>query len=324
MKRALITGITGQDGSYLSELLLEKGYEVHGLIRPSTTRAAPELIAHLLDRITLHEGDLTDQNSVMKIVRDVKPHEIYNLAAQSHVGKSFDVPGLTADATAKGFLNVLESARQCAPSFQTKIYQASTSELFGNVIRDSTLELDETTSFEPASPYAVSKLFSHHMARVYRQSYNMFVCCGILFNHESPRRGKDFVTQKVCRAAVDIKRGKIPHLTLGNVHAWRDWGHAKDYVRGMHMMMQHSQPDDFVLATGVAHSVEELVDVAFKYAGLDPKVHLKTNSANVRPNDVHYLVGNASKARTVLGWKPEIDFETMIREMIDEYERSTW
>lgn len=312
-KRALITGIAGQDGSYLAEHLLEMGYEVHGLVRHSTTESEYVNIKHILDKITLIQGDLTDFSHVCSTIQRVRPHEIYNLAAQSHVGKSFEMPHFTAAVTAQGALNILESVR--ISNFNSKVYQASTSELFGNAIE---VPQNEDTPFNPRSPYAVSKLFAHHMVKTYREAYNMFACSGILFNHESPRRGGDFVTRKVCKAAVKIANGDQHVLELGNLEARRDWGHAKDFVRGMHTMLQHHEPRDFVLSTGQTRSVRDLVEVAFKIAGVENyEDKIIINPKFFRPAEVNTLIGSYTLAEKELGWKPEITFEEMIEEMIE-------
>ncbi len=314
-KRAFITGIGGQDGSYLAEYLHGLGYKVYGLVRYSTTRDGCPNLTDLSDDIEIIEGDLTDQMAVSRIIRRIKPHEVYNLAAQSHVGKSFEYPQFTADVTAMGVIHLLEAIRQS--DFYSKFYQASTSELFGNAEQSPQHEL---TPFHPRSPYAVSKLFAHHMVRVYRESYNMFACSGILFNHESPRRGDNFVTQKVCKAAAKIALGDQSVLELGNLDARRDWGHARDYVRGMHAMLQHTEPDDFVLATGKSHSIRDLLAAAFSHplVNLNPDDFVQVNPKFFRPAEVHTLMGDASKAKRILGWEPETSFEEMIHEMVTE------
>lgn len=312
-KRAFITGIAGQDGSYLADLLLEKGYEVHGLVRYSTTRESLHNIRHIEGKLQIVEGDLTDQSQIAHLIKTIRPHEIYNLAAQSHVGKSFEIPQYTAEVTAIGVLNLLEAVR--ASNFNSKVYQASTSELFGNAEHSPQ---SEATPFIPRSPYAVSKLFAHHMVRTYREAYNMFACSGILFNHESPRRGGQFVTRKVCQAAVDIAEGRKAFVELGNLDARRDWGHAKDYVRGMYLMMQQAEPRDYVLATGTTRSVRDLVNVAFAHVGIEPTSdNVRINPKFFRPAEVNVLVGDASLAEEHLGWEPEISFDEMIAEMIE-------
>jgi GDPmannose 4,6-dehydratase len=310
-RRALITGITGQDGSYLAELLLEKGYEVFGMIRRSS---APNLwrIEHLLDRITLRPGDLLDQQSLMRIVQDVKPHELYNLAAMSFVPASWDQPLLTGDYNSMGVTRLLEAVRQVDTSI--RLYQASSSEMYGRVREVPQTEL---TPFYPRSPYGVSKVFGHYITVNYRESYGMFAVSGILFNHESPRRGHEFVTRKVTDGVARIKLGLADHLSLGNLDACRDWGFAGDYVRAMWMMLQQDKADDYVIATGVSHSVKNLVEAAFGHVGLDWHKHVKTDPSLIRPAEVDHLIGDASKARNALGWKPSISFEQLVAMMVD-------
>jgi GDPmannose 4,6-dehydratase len=310
-KRAVITGITGQDGSYLAELLLEKGYEVFGVIRRSS---APNFwrIDHLLDRIQLLPGDLLDQLSIVRLIQSVKPHEFYNLAAMSFVPASWDQPMLTAEYNSQGVTRVLEAIRQVDP--QIRLYQASSSEMFGKVREVPQTEL---TPFYPRSPYGVSKVFGHYITVNYRESYGIFACSGILFNHESPRRGIEFVTRKVTDGVARIKLGLTDTLSLGNLDARRDWGFAGDYVRAMWMMLQQDEPDDYVISTGVAHSVRDLVDTAFAHAGLDPGKHVKLDKAFLRPAEVEHLIGDCSKARGRLGWRPAIDFKGLIEMMVD-------
>ncbi len=310
-KRAVITGITGQDGSYLAELLLEKGYEVFGVIRRSS---APNFwrIEHLLDRIQLLPGDLLDQLSIVRLIQSVKPHEFYNLAAMSFVPASWDQPMLTAEYNSQGVTRVLEAIRQVDP--QIRLYQASSSEMFGKVREVPQTEL---TPFYPRSPYGVSKVFGHYITVNYRESYGIFACSGILFNHESPRRGIEFVTRKVTDGVARIKLGLTDTLSLGNLDARRDWGFAGDYVRAMWMMLQQDEPDDYVISTGVAHSVRDLVDTAFAHAGLDPGKHVKLDKAFLRPAEVEHLIGDCSKARGRLGWRPAIDFKGLIEMMVD-------
>ena len=310
-KRAIITGITGQDGSYLAELLLEKGYEVFGVIRRSS---APNFwrIEHLLDRIQLRPGDLLDQLSIVRLIQSVKPHEFYNLAAMSFVPASWDQPMLTAEYNSQGVTRVLEAIRQVDP--QIRLYQASSSEMFGKVREVPQTEL---TPFYPRSPYGVSKVFGHYITVNYRESYGIFACSGILFNHESPRRGIEFVTRKVTDGVARIKLGLTDTLSLGNLDAQRDWGFAGDYVRAMWMMLQQDEPDDYVISTGVAHSVRDLVDTAFAHAGLDPGKHVKLDKAFLRPAEVEHLIGDCSKARGRLGWRPAIDFKGLIEMMVD-------
>jgi GDPmannose 4,6-dehydratase len=310
-KRALITGITGQDGSYLAELLLEKGYEVTGIVRRSS---APNLwrIEHLLERIELLPADLLDQLSMMKAIAKVRPHELYNLAAMSFVPASWDQPMLTGEFNAQGVTRVLEAIRQVDP--EIKLYQASSSEMYGKVREVPQTEL---TPFYPRSPYGVSKVFAHYITVNYRESYNLFAVSGILFNHESPRRGLEFVTRKVTDAVARIKLGVGDSLALGNLDAQRDWGFSGDYVRAMWLMLQQSQPDDYVISTGESHSVRELVEVAFEHAGLDWKRYVRLDPKFLRPAEVDHLIGDASKARAALGWQPEIDFPALVRMMVD-------
>src|SRR3982751_2902346 len=309
--RALITGITGQDGSYLAELLLEKGYEVTGIVRRSS---APNLwrIEHLLDRFELRPGDLLDQLSLMKVLAEVRPHELYNLAAMSFVPASWDQPMLTGEFNAQGVTRVLEAVRHVDPKI--RLYQASSSEMYGKVRE---VPQKETTPFYPRSPYGVSKVFAHHITVNYRESYSLFAVSGILFNHESPRRGLEFVTRKVTDGVARIKLGLADSLSLGNLDAKRDWGFAGDYVRAMWMMLQQEQPDDYVISTGVAHSVRDLVDTAFAHAGLDPAKHVKLDPAFLRPAEVEHLIGDCSKAQQQLGWKPDVDFHGLVQMMVD-------
>jgi GDPmannose 4,6-dehydratase len=310
-KRAVITGITGQDGSYLAELLLEKGYEVIGVVRRSSS---PNLwrIEHLLERVTLRPADLLDQLSLMRIVQDVRPHELYNLAAMSFVPASWDQPLLTGDYNSQGVTRMLEAIRQVDVS--VRIYQASSSEMYGRVRE---VPQTETTPFYPRSPYGVSKVFAHYITVNYRESYNMFAVSGILFNHESPRRGLEFVTRKVTDGVARIKLGLADHLSLGNLDAHRDWGYAGDYVRAMWMMLQQEQADDYLIATGQSHSVRQLVETAFGHAGLDWQKYVRIDPALLRPAEVDHLVGDASKAKRLLGWAPSITFEQLIAMMVD-------
>ena len=310
-KRAIITGITGQDGSYLAELLLDKGYEVTGVVRRSS---APNFwrIEHILDRISLRPADLLDQLSIMRIVQDVKPHEFYNLAAMSFVPASWDQPLLTGEFNAQGVTRILEAIRQVDTSI--RIYQASSSEMYGRVREVPQTEL---TPFYPRSPYGVSKVFGHYITVNYRESYDIFACSGILFNHESPRRGLEFVTRKVTDGVARIKLGLDSHLSLGNMDAQRDWGFAGDYVRAMWLMLQQAEPDDYVIATGVSHSVRELVEVAFGHVGLDWQKYVRTDPALIRPAEVDHLIGDASKAHTSLGWQPTVSFAQLIAMMVD-------
>jgi GDPmannose 4,6-dehydratase len=310
-KRAVITGITGQDGSYLAELLLEQGYEVTGVVRRSSS---PNLwrIEHLLDRITLRPADLLDQLSLMRIIQDVKPHELYNLAAMSFVPASWDQPLLTGEYNSMGVTRLLEAVRQV--NTDVKIYQASSSEMYGRVREVPQTEL---TPFYPRSPYGVSKVFGHYITVNYRESYGLFAVSGILFNHESPRRGLEFVTRKVTDGVARIKHGKADHLSLGNRDAQRDWGFAGDYVRAMWLMLQQDKADDYVIATGVTHSVQQLVEVAFNYVGLDWKQYVRTDPALIRPAEVDLLIGDATKGKTALKWEPTVNFEQLIGMMVE-------
>jgi GDPmannose 4,6-dehydratase len=310
-KRAIITGITGQDGSYLAELLLSKGYEVFGTVRRSS---APNLwrVQHLLDRITIKPADLLDQLSLIRVVDEVRPQEFYNLAAMSFVPASWDQPMLTGEFNAQGVTRVLEAIRQVDPSI--RIYQASSSEMFGKVREVPQTEL---TPFYPRSPYGVSKVFAHYITVNYRESYNLFAVSGMLFNHESPRRGLEFVTRKVTDGVARIKLGLQKGLSLGNLDAKRDWGFAGDYVQAMWLMLQQEQPDDYVIATGISHSVRDLVDVAFAHVGLDWREHVALDPKLIRPAEVEHLIGDSSKARTQLGWNPSVDFPALVKMMVD-------
>ena len=310
-KRALITGITGQDGSYLSELLLEKGYEVYGVVRRASTPMYWR-IEHLLDRIQLKPADLLDQLSLIRLIDEVRPHEFYNLAAMSFVPASWDQPMLTGEFNAQGVTRALEAVRQVDPGI--RFYQASSSEMFGKVRE---VPQTETTPFYPRSPYGVSKVFAHYITVNYRESYNLFAVSGILFNHESPRRGLEFVTRKVTDGVARIKLGLADTLSLGNLDARRDWGFAGDYVRAMWLMLQQDEPDDYVIATGVSHSVRELVEVACEHAGLDWKACVRQDPKFLRPAEVDHLIGDASKGREKLGWRPEVDFQGLVRMMVD-------
>jgi len=310
-KRALITGITGQDGSYLADLLLAKGYEVHGMVRRSSEEKF-ERIGHLRDRITLHQGDLLDQFSIAAVLSRVQPHEIYNLAAQSFVPTSWSQPVLTGEYTALGVTKVLEAIRHTLPT--ARFYQASSSERFGKVRE---LPQTEQTPFHPRSPYGGAKVYGHFIAVNYRESFGLFALSGILFNHESPRRGLEFVTRKVSNGVARIKLGLQQKLPMGNLEAKRDWGFAGDYVEAMWLMMQAEQPDDYVIATGETHTVQELCEVAFARADLDWKKHVQVDSTLVRPAEVELLIGDASKARRKLGWEPKIRFKQLIEMMVD-------
>ena len=310
-KRVIITGITGQDGSYLAELLLHKGYEVYGMVRRSSS---PNLwrIEHLLDRITLKPADLLDQLSLIRLIDDVRPHELYNLAAMSFVPASWDQPMLTGEYNSQGVTRLLDAVRRVDPTI--RFYQASSSEMFGKV-RETPQR--ETTPFYPRSPYGVSKVFAHYITVNYRESYNLFAVSGMLFNHESPRRGLEFVTRKVTDGVARIKLGLADTLSIGNLDAHRDWGFAGDYVRAMWLMLQQDQPDDYVIATGVSHSVRQLIEIAFAHAGLDWQKHVRVDPALLRPAEVEHLLGDAGKARQVLGWKPEVSFERLVEMMVD-------
>jgi GDPmannose 4,6-dehydratase len=310
-KKALITGITGQDGSYLAELLLDKGYEVYGVVR---RLSAPNVwrIQHILERITLLQADLLDQLSLIKAVETVEPDEFYNLAAMSFVPASWDQPMLTGEYNSQGVTRALEAIRRVNPKI--RFYQASSSEMYGRVREVPQTEL---TPFYPRSPYGVSKVFGHYITVNYRESYDLFAVSGILFNHESPRRGIEFVTRKVTDGVARIKLGMRDTLPLGNLDACRDWGFAGDYVRAMWLMLQQDQPEDYVVATGEAHSVQRLVQVAFAHAGLDWQKHVVVDPRFLRPAEVDHLIGNPEKAKTTLGWRPEVDFEQLVQMMVD-------
>ncbi|HXB21870.1 MAG TPA: GDP-mannose 4,6-dehydratase [Candidatus Solibacter sp.] len=309
--RVLITGITGQDGSYMAEFLLEKGHEVYGLVRRSSLEKY-DRIESIVDRIQFVEGDLTDQGSLDAAMDQIQPHEVYNLAAQSFVPVSWNQPVLTADVTGLGVLRMLEAIRKHCPT--AKYLQASSSEMFGKVLEKPQTE---KTPFHPRSPYGVAKVFAHHITVNYRESYGLFACSSICFNHESPRRGAEFVTRKVTQHAARIKLGLADRLKMGNLDAQRDWGYAGDYIAAMWLMLQQPQPDDYVIATGVTHSIQELLDVAFSYVGLDWKKYVEIDPKLVRPAEVDYLCGDSSKARRVLGWKPKVDFRQLVEMMVD-------
>lgn len=314
-KVALITGINGQDGSYLAELLIQKGYQVWGTVkRNSVAENQTARLDSVYDKVKLEYADLTDLASLVRVIGMVQPHELYNLAAQSHVRVSFDQPLYTANATGIGTLNILEAVRLVSP--QTKIYQASSSEMFGNSI-DSDRFQRETTPMNPVSPYGCAKVFAYNISRNYRNSYNMFVSNGILFNHESPRRGTNFVTNKVCKEAVKIKLGLSSELRLGNLEATRDWGHAKDYVHAMWLILQQEQPDDYVCSTGISHSVQDLCEYVFGKLDLDWKQYVEQDEKFLRPEELHDLKGDSSKLVEATGWKHQYTFETMLDEMID-------
>jgi GDPmannose 4,6-dehydratase len=311
MHRALITGISGQDGSYLAELLLDKGYEVHAIVRRASSTNYWR-IEHLLDRLHLHPGDLLDQLSLIKVIDQVRPRELYNLAAMSFVPASWDQPMLTGEFNAQGVTRVLEAVRQVDTGI--RVYQASSSEMFGKVREVPQTEL---TPFYPRSPYGVSKVYGHYITVNYRESYNLFAVSGILFNHESPRRGLEFVTRKVTDGVARIKLGLADSLALGNLDAQRDWGFAGDYVRAMWLMLQQDEADDFVIATGESHSVRELVEVAFGHAGLDWEKYVKLDPRFLRPAEVDHLIGDPAKARRILGWNPEVNFNGLVKMMVD-------
>jgi GDPmannose 4,6-dehydratase len=311
MKRALITGITGQDGSYLADWLLDQGYEVHGMVRRASTENF-ERIQHIRDRLHLHQADLLDQLSIISLIKKVEPAEIYNLAAMSFVPTSWVQPVLTSEFTAIGVTRMLEAIRLVNP--EIRFYQASSSEMFGKVIETPQTE---STPFHPRSPYGVAKVYGHWITVNYRESYGMFCCSGILFNHESPRRGREFVTRKVTDAVARIFAGLQTKVSLGNLNARRDWGFAGDYVRAMWMMLQLDRPEDFVIATGQTHSVRDLVEVAFKHVGKDWRDHVEIDSTLLRPAEVDLLCGDASKAARILGWRPEVNFAQLVAMMVD-------
>jgi GDPmannose 4,6-dehydratase len=311
MKRALITGVTGQDGSYLSDLLLEKGYEVHGVVRRSSTENF-ERIGHLAGKIHLHQADLLDQLSIIDVVKESKPDEVYNLAAMSFVPTSWKQPVLTGEFTGIGVTRVLEAIKLIGRD-HIKFYQASSSEMFGKVVE---VPQKESTPFYPRSPYGVAKVYGHWITVNYRESYNMYCCSGILFNHESERRGREFVTRKVSDGVARIKLGLSKCLKLGNLDSKRDWGFAGDYVKAMWLMLQQDKPDDYVVATGETHTVKRLVELAFSTVGLDWKKYVEIDPALVRPAEVDLLIGDPSKARAVLGWKPEVTFEQLVERMV--------
>lgn len=318
MKKALITGITGQDGSYLAELLLEKGYEVHGIIRRASTFNTGR-IDHLYKdphingvRLFLHYGDIADSTNLIKLLYRIQPDEIYHLAAQSHVRVSFDIPEYTGDVTGLGTVRILEAIRETG--LKAKFYQASSSEMYGKV---QEVPQRETTPFYPRSPYGAAKVYAYWVTVNYRESYGMFACNGILFNHESGRRGETFVTRKITRAVAHIKAGLQDKLYLGNLDARRDWGYAPDYVRAMFLMLQQDKPDDYVIATGETHSVREFLEEAFSYVGLDWRDYVEIDSRYYRPAEVDLLIGDASKAKQKLGWEPQVTFRELVRLMVD-------
>jgi GDPmannose 4,6-dehydratase len=310
-KRALITGITGQDGSYLAELLLTKDYDVHGLVRRTSTFNTGR-IDHIRERIKLHYGDLVDSTSLRNVIHAVQPHEIYNLAAQSHVRVSFEMPDYTCDVNAAGVGRMLEALRVSAVN--ARFYQASTSELYGKVVE---VPQNEKTPFHPRSPYAAAKAYGYYLTQNYRESYGIFACNGILFNHESPRRGENFVTRKITRAVGRIVAGTQKKIALGNMDAKRDWGFAGDYVEGMWRMLQADKPDDFVLATGDPHSVKEFLELAFRRAGLEWSNYVEIDERHLRPAEVDLLHGDAAKARATFGWTPKVGFTELVEMMVD-------
>lgn len=312
MKTALITGITGQDGSHLADLLLKKDYRVVGMVRRSSTENF-ERLERLADRIELKQADLLDQLSLIELMQEVKPDEIYNLAAQSFVPTSWQQPVLTGEFTALGVTRMLDAMRIACP--KARFYQASSSEMFGKV-RES--PQNEQTPFHPRSPYGAAKAYGHFITVNYRESYDLFACSGILFNHEGPLRGREFVTRKITHTVARIKHGRADKLFLGNLDARRDWGYAGDYVRAMYLMLQQPEPDDYVVATGKMHSVREFCQVAFGHVGLDWEKYVEVDPQFLRPAEVEKLCGDATKARTVLGWKPEVDFEGLVKLMVDE------
>jgi GDPmannose 4,6-dehydratase len=316
---AFITGIAGQDGSYLTEYLLELGYIVHGMIRRNSVAENQQSRlerARLNPNFHVHYGDLLDQTSIERLLTEVQPDEIYNLGAQSHVRVSFDIPQFTVQTNAVGVVNMLEAYRRLCP--EAKFYQASSSEMFGLTVEDDNFQR-ETTVMNPVSPYGCSKVFSYNMVRHYRRAYGLHATNGILFNHESPRRGSNFVTNKVVKTAVQIKLGLKDKLELGNMDSYRDWGHSKDYVRGMHKIINHETPDDFVLSTMETHSVREMCDVVFKYLNMDYRDYVVQNPKYMRPEELPYLKGDSTKARTILDWKPTYTFEGMMHEMVDHW-----
>ena len=314
-KVAFITGINGQDGSYLAEHLLTMGYEVHGMVRRNSMfENQDSRVYHLTDQITTHYGDLLDESSIDRILEKVRPDEIYNIGAQSHVRISFDMPQFTVKTNALGVLNVLESYRRVVPN--AKFYQASSSEMFGNSVDEDGFQR-ETTPMHPVSPYGCSKLFGYSIVRNYRKAYGLHATNGILFNHESPRRGSNFVTNKVVKTAVQIKLGLEKKLELGNLDSYRDWGHSKDYVKAMHLIMNHETPEDFVVSTMQTHSVRDMTKYVFDSMNMNYEDYVTQNPIFIRPEELKYLKGDSTKARTILGWKPEYTFESMLDEMVE-------
>ena len=316
-KKAVITGITGQDGAYLTEHLLEKGYEIFGLVRRnSVTENQQSRIENLMKDVHLKYGDMLDQSSIDKLLKEVNPDEIYNLAAQSHVRVSFEIPQFTVQTNAIGLLNLLESVKLHCP--ESKVYQASSSEMFGNSTDEDGMQR-ETTPMHPVSPYGCAKLFSYSLIRNYRKAFKLFASNGILFNHESPRRGSNFVTTKIIKNAVLISKGKLDKLELGNLDSKRDWGHSKDYVKAMHLILTHNQPDDFVISTGETHSIRDLCKLVFSRLNLSYEDYVKVNPKFIRPEELNYLCGDSTKSKKLLGWKPEYTFEKLVDEMLDYF-----
>jgi GDPmannose 4,6-dehydratase len=315
MKKAFITGINGQDGSYLAEYLLELGYEVHGTVRRNSTPENQDTrIEGIHNKINTYYADLLDQGSIERLLEDIQPDEIYNIAAQSHVRISFDIPQFTVQTNALGVLNILEAYRRACPT--ARFYQASSSEMFGLSVEDDNFQR-ETTVMNPVSPYGCSKVFGYNIVRNYRRAYKLHATNGILFNHESPRRGSNFVTNKVVKAAVRIKLGLQDQLELGNIDSYRDWGHSYDYVRAMHLMLQHDEPGDWVVSTMITHSVREMCELVFNHLGLNYKDYVVQNPKFLRPEELPYLKGDSTKIRTELGWKPTYTFKGMMEEMTD-------
>jgi GDPmannose 4,6-dehydratase len=315
MKKAFITGIGGQDGSYLAEYLIELGYDVHGIVRRNSTPENQDLrLAKIENKITTYYGDLLDQGGIERLLDQIQPDEIYNIAAQSHVRISFDIPQFTVQTNALGVLNMLEAYRRSCP--RAKSYQASSSEMFGLSVEEDNFQR-ETTIMNPVSPYGCSKVFGYNIVRNYRRAYGLHATNGILFNHESPRRGSNFVTNKVAKAAAKIKLGLQDKLELGNMDSYRDWGHSYDYVRAMHLMMQHDKPGDWVVSTMQTHSVREMCEVVFNHIGLNYKDYVVQNPKFLRPEELPYLRGDSTKIRTELGWKPTYTFEAMMEEMVE-------
>ena len=316
-RKAFITGISGQDGSYLAELLLEKGYEVFGTVRRnSVAENQQSRINHIRNDIKVEYGDLLDVSSLERMIRTIQPDEIYNIAAQSHVRISMDIPQFTVQTNALGLLNILEAYKNNCPS--ARFYQASSSEMFGRTVDDDGYQR-ETTKMEPTSPYGCTKVFGYNMVRHYRFAYKLFACNGILFNHESPRRGSNFVTNKVVKSAVEIKKGVLDKLALGNLDAYRDWGHSKDYVRAMNLIINHTEPDDFVCATGVTNSVRDMCEYVFKELGMNYKDYVVQDERYMRSEELKYLRGDSTKLRKTFDWEPEYTFETLMDDMINHW-----